>query len=156
MAKNNEQQDLSKENDKVFTNEEGQLEAKHYKPVAKDDKNPLSEFDYARLRGDKFKKYFELVEGKNIVAHKSHSLPMRSGGLNRQKQYLFDKYRAIPIKETKNDFTEIVGIELVSTIPTNVGLRFPLEHAVTLNMQVANASRQYPCDIYLLSQDQTI
>jgi hypothetical protein len=130
------------------------IEAKHYAPPTKDAENPLTQFDYSRLRGEQYQKYFELVEGKvNPRSLKSHSMPERTGGLNRNKQYIFNKYKAVPIKETPREgYTEITGLQLLSTIPENVGIRMALTHAITLNHQLGQATQQYPCMVYLLEQ----
>jgi hypothetical protein len=133
-----------------------ELHVRHYAPPEKTDSNPLSQFDYSKLRGAQFKKYFELVEGK-VMHQKSHSMAERQGGMNRTKKYLFDKYRAYAIKEeTSPGFKEIVGIELVKTTPVNVGMRLPLQHAVTLNHYLGEATSSYPMDLYLLNQTQTL
>jgi hypothetical protein len=133
-----------------------ELHVKHYAPPEKTEDNPLSKFDYSKLRGAKFKEYFELVEGK--VAHqKSHSMADRQGGMNRTKKYIFDKYRAYAIKEeTRPGFMEVVGVELVKTTPVNVGMRLTLQHAVTLNHYLGDATSNYPMDLYLLNQTQTL
>lgn len=133
----------------------GELVAKHYKKPETDTENKLTEFDYTRLKGAKFEEYFELVEGKQ-VDQKSHSMAVRQGGLNRNNHYFFDKYRGYPIKHTENGHTKIVGIELISDKPQNVGLRLALSTAVTLNSFLGNADRNYPCDIYLLNQSQSV
>lgn len=132
-----------------------ELVAKHYQKPQTDEELALTQFDYSRLKGTKFEEYFELVEGK-VRSQLSHSMAVRSGGLNRNASYVFEKYRGYPIKETANGHTKIVGIELISTRPENVGMKLPLHVAVTLNSQIGAASRQYPCDIYLLHQNQPL
>jgi hypothetical protein len=134
----------------------GEIHAKHYAPPAKDEENVLTKFDYSKMRGRQFKEYFELVEGK-VVHQLSHSMAERQGGMNRTKKYIFDKYRAYPIKEeTRPGFMEVVGFELVKTTPVNVGLRMPLSHAVTLNHYLGAATSNYPMDLYLLNQTQPL
>lgn len=133
----------------------GELVAKHYKKPETDTDNPLTAFDYTRLKGVKFEEYFELVEGK-VREQKSHSMAVRTGGLNRNNSYFFDKYRGYPIKENINGHSKIVGIELISDKPKNVAMRLPLHAVVTLNAQIGSATSAYPCDIYLLNQTQTI
>lgn len=133
----------------------GELVAKHYAKPAFDESNPLTAFDYTRLKGVKFEEYFAFVEGQ-VRDQKSHSMAVRSGGLNRNNSYFFDKYRGYPIKETINGHSKIVGIELISDKPKNVAMRLPLHAVVTLNAQIGSATSAYPCDIYLLNQTQTI
>lgn len=134
----------------------GELLPKHYRKPEPVESNKLSQFDYTRLRGAKFEEYFELVEGK-VREQKSHSMAVRSvGGMNRNQSYFFDMYRGYPIKETNGVHTKIIGIELVSDKPKNVALRLPLHVAITLNSQIGAANSSYPCNIYLLSQTQTI
>lgn len=133
----------------------GELVAKHYAKPAFDESNPLTAFDYTRLKGTKFEEYFALVEGQ-IRDQKSHSMAVRSGGLNRNASFFFDKYRGYPIKETVNGHTKVVGIELISDKPKNVAMKLPLHAVVTLNAQIGSATSTYPCDIYLLNQTQKI
>jgi hypothetical protein len=136
--------------------ETGEMLAKHYSKPETDESNKLSKFDYTRLRGAKFEEYFELVEGK-AREQKSHSMAVRSmGGMNRNNSYFFDMYRGYPIKEIVNGHAKIIGIELVSDKPKNVGLRLPLNVVVTLNSQIGAANSKYPCNIYLLNQTQTL
>jgi hypothetical protein len=136
--------------------ETGEMHAKHYRKPEPDENNKLTKFDYSRLRGAKFDEYFELVEGK-VKEQKSHAMAVRfMGGMNRNNSYFFDMYRGYAIKETTGDHTKVIGIELVSDKPKNVGLRLPLHVAITLNSQIGASNSAYPCNIYLLNQTQTL
>lgn len=143
----------------TYIDEKGEQQAINYVPPQKQADSPLTQFDYARLRGDSFDKYFELVEGKidPRTPKRSHTMPTRSiGGLNRNKKYLFSKYRAVPIKEKIGDIFEITGVQLLNTVPENVGLRFTLNHAITLNHYLGDATTANPTSIYLLDQTQEL
>lgn len=151
--------DETQKQSKTYTDDKGVEHINHYKQP--EEGNALAGIDYARLKDDNFKNYFDTVEGPRIVVHPSHSMPVRQGGMNRQKKYIFDCFMGFAIKKNGKDdegnaHTSIVGVELKSTIPTNVNISMTLENATILNAQIGSFNNNYPGKIYLLDQTQEL
>ncbi|MCD6012890.1 MAG: hypothetical protein K0Q79_2752 [Flavipsychrobacter sp.] len=57
----------------------------------------LEQFNYAEMKGEMYNKYLDLVEGKVIDPDDPHQ--RRAGGLNANKQYVFEMWNVKPIEK---------------------------------------------------------
>lgn len=96
----------------------------------------LERFDPSAMRGEKYYEYLDLVEGK--VIDRDDPNQRRAGGLNANKQYVFEVYNVTPQEKrlfprSTTDKTMIPdGFELRENKPRQVTTTF-LKDALILN-----------------------
>lgn len=96
----------------------------------------LGQFDYGNMQGAMYDKYIDYVQGKIIDEDDPHE--RRSGGLNANKQYVFEVYNVRPLQKrlvpkSLTDKTMIPnGFELRESKPRQVTTTY-LKDALLLN-----------------------
>lgn len=96
----------------------------------------LEQFDYEAMQGAMYDKYLDLVQGK--VIDEDDPKQRRSGGLNANKQYVFEVYNVRPLQKrlvpkSLTDKTMIPnGFELRESKPRQVTTTY-LKDALLLN-----------------------